>query len=31
MSNNYHHLPHNSEEQRKIDRENQLAKYRLEL
>ena len=31
MSNNYHHLPHNPEEQRKIDRENQLAKYRLEL
>jgi hypothetical protein len=31
MSNNYHQLPHNPEEQRKIDRQNQLAKYRLEL
>jgi hypothetical protein len=31
MSNNYHQLPHSSEEQRKIDRQNQLAKYRFEL
>lgn len=31
MSNNYHQLPHNPEEQRKIDRQNQLAKCRFEL